>query len=239
MTRVLRAICTQPTPRIGTIIGDHVLDVKLLAQRNVFKEVVDHDQSVLQSALSEQTLNNFASLPQSVRAQTRQNLIDLLGNESSVIFRDEELNSSASVPINEAKMHLPMKIGAFGDFLCSETHHDNVSTLIEIPSILHSVKLNGPRAIVCLASQFRRFIISRLCTQVVRLQLLLVARRSGDPKVWFLERPDPLRGPSINFLRRPSSISRWKWVSSCLSRFHSDSASPQKKPRNTFLALYF
>jgi fumarylacetoacetase len=122
----------QPVPRIGTIIGDHVLDVKLLAQNGA---VGKNDQSPgLVSALSDQTLNAFAAQPRSVRADTRTHIIDLLSDASSVLFADEGINSRAFIDVKQAKMHLPMQIGAFADFMCSETHHDNVRSSF-LPSL--------------------------------------------------------------------------------------------------------
>lgn len=114
----------QPIPRIGTRIGDHVLDVKLLAQHGVFGK--EEASPGLVSALSDQNLNLFAAQPRSVRADTRTKIIDLLFDASSVLFADRGTNSRAFIDVKQAKMHLPMQIGAFADFMCSETHHDNV-----------------------------------------------------------------------------------------------------------------
>ena len=86
------------------------------------------DSSILKSALLEPVLNRFASLPQQVRSFTRQRLIDLLEDGSSVLFNDKEVNRGVFINAQQAKLHLPLQIGGFADFLCSETHHDNVST---------------------------------------------------------------------------------------------------------------
>ncbi|KAK5222254.1 hypothetical protein LTR72_006511 [Exophiala xenobiotica] len=116
---------SDPTPRVGTIIGHHIIDIKLLAQRDVYDNAAIHDPSALKSALSQQTLNHFASLPRFVRAFTRQRLIDLLEESSSILFKDKDINSSAFIDAKQAKLHLPLQIDGFADFLCSETHHDN------------------------------------------------------------------------------------------------------------------
>ncbi|KIY01272.1 uncharacterized protein Z520_02824 [Fonsecaea multimorphosa CBS 102226] len=121
------------TPRVGTIIGDHIIDVKFLAQRDVF------DDPALKSALSKGTLNHFASLPLSVRASTRQRVIDLLEDSSSTLFKDEDINSGAFVDAKQAKLHLPFDIGGFADFLASETHHDNGNKMSgkSVPAFYH------------------------------------------------------------------------------------------------------
>lgn len=97
-----------------------MVNLKCLAQKNVF------DGESVKEALSGPTLNRFASLPQNVRKLTRDRIIDLLEDPSSVLFKDEVVSSEAFVPVEQVKMHLPMQVGAFADFLCSETHLHNV-----------------------------------------------------------------------------------------------------------------
>ncbi|KIW95802.1 fumarylacetoacetase [Cladophialophora bantiana CBS 173.52] len=130
---------SDPTPRVGTIIGDQIIDVNLLARQGAFDNLSIQDLSTLRAALLAQTLNHFASLPRSVRSSTRQRLIDLLEEPSSILFKDKEINSSAFTNEKEAKLHLPLQIGAFADFLCSETHHDNGNRMSgkSIPAFYH------------------------------------------------------------------------------------------------------
>lgn len=70
------------------------------------------------------TLNAFAAAPGTERAAIRQKIIKLLQDADSIIFKDEHV----AYPLSEVKMHLPMQIGDFTDFMCSLTHVNNVST---------------------------------------------------------------------------------------------------------------
>ena len=46
------------------------------------------------------------------------------------------------VPLREAQMHLPMKIGGYSDFFCSLEHCQNVSK-IEVVLVLQLLKQNA------------------------------------------------------------------------------------------------
>jgi hypothetical protein len=53
----------------------------------------------------------------------------MLGDASSQLFADDELNQAAFYPLTEVQMHLPMSIAEFTDFSCYEEHVGNVSNL--------------------------------------------------------------------------------------------------------------
>ncbi|KAF7544652.1 hypothetical protein G7Z17_g9779 [Cylindrodendrum hubeiense] len=53
----------QSTPHVGTAIGDHVIDVRLLVEHGVFDGADVADLTDIKSALSSHTLNLLASLP--------------------------------------------------------------------------------------------------------------------------------------------------------------------------------
>ena len=53
-------------------------------------------------------------------------IILLLSNENSALFKDLKLNKAAFCLQRDAKMHIPMQIGDFTDFMCSRTHVENL-----------------------------------------------------------------------------------------------------------------
>jgi hypothetical protein len=71
-------------------------------------------------------LGNFATVPTIMRKRLRQQLINWLSDPTSPLFQDATLNEAAFVPMRDATMHLPFKIGGFSDFMCSDVHVDNV-----------------------------------------------------------------------------------------------------------------
>jgi fumarylacetoacetase len=73
------------------------------------------------------TLNAFAAMPASKRTAVRTKIINLLSDQESILFKDQEVNKLAFYKLEDAEMHLPMRIGDFSDFMCARTHVDNVS----------------------------------------------------------------------------------------------------------------
>ena len=71
-------------------------------------------------------LNVLASLDRQTRISVREKIIELVSDPNSRIYIDLALNASVFVPVAEAIMHLPMKIGGFADFLTSKIHAENV-----------------------------------------------------------------------------------------------------------------
>ena len=101
-------------PRIGTAIGDHIVDLHALAKTDLLDE---H----WRLALSLESLNGwFAHGPDHARA-LRQRLSKLL-SDPQYRFRLEPL----LVPMGRAEMHLPCRIGDYTDFYVGIHHATNV-----------------------------------------------------------------------------------------------------------------
>ncbi|KAK5194672.1 hypothetical protein LTR92_005916 [Exophiala xenobiotica] len=107
-------------PRIGVAIGDYVLDLTVLAEEGVFDDL-DFDITTLKQS----TLNEYAALAKSVHSGLRHRLQKLLEKDtrSGKVLRDNQgLRDKALVPLDSAKMHLPMIIGDYTDFFVG-LHH--------------------------------------------------------------------------------------------------------------------
>ncbi|KIW31456.1 fumarylacetoacetase [Cladophialophora immunda] len=114
--------------RIGVAIGSNVLDLRILAQKQVFKPL-DFDLSSLEQA----TLNCYAGLGHEVHNKVRRFLQEILSSDtlSADILRDNaELRNAALIPMEEAQMHLPMAIGDYTDFFTSPYHARNCTEIV-------------------------------------------------------------------------------------------------------------
>ncbi|KAH8585288.1 hypothetical protein B0O99DRAFT_531291, partial [Bisporella sp. PMI_857] len=119
-----------PTKRVGTAIGDYILDVALLESHGLFTACsIPRYNSPLSSIFNQSILNGFAAMPAVKRSAVRKTIIALLSDKNSELFKDPMLNSEAFFKMQDAQMHLPMRVGDFSDFMCSRTHVDNCSKM--------------------------------------------------------------------------------------------------------------
>lgn len=109
-----------PTPRVGTRIGDFVVDLAVLDEENLFDK---HYGFFIDS-----TLNRFMSGGRGVWREVRERLIGLLSNDNSPL-KKETLKSRRLIPIEEVQMHLPVSIGDYTDFYASREHATNVGIM--------------------------------------------------------------------------------------------------------------
>ncbi|KAH6884446.1 putative 2-hydroxyhepta-2,4-diene-1,7-dioate isomerase [Thelonectria olida] len=117
--------------RVGAAIGDSIIDLRSLESSSSFRAILpglengNNGGSIFKCS----DLSKFAAFPASKRKQFRQKLIDWLNDGTSPLFQDAALNMAAFVPMKDATMHSPFKIGGFTDFMCSDTHINNCSIL--------------------------------------------------------------------------------------------------------------
>lgn len=110
--------------RPGVAVGASVLDLKVLVKDEVFG-TLGFDTTTLE----EKTLNRYAGLSRKIHQQVRALLQQILRIDTSLghVLRDNDsLRKRALVPLEQVKMHLPMDIGDYTDFLTSSYHGLNV-----------------------------------------------------------------------------------------------------------------
>jgi len=118
-----------PRPRVGTRLGDMVIDLSILDDENRI--------GVRRGFFADTTLNRFMSAGRAVWKETRQRLTDLLSSANSPVRKE------ALVPISEVQMHLPVAIGDYTDFYASREHATNVGIMFRgkenalMPNWLH------------------------------------------------------------------------------------------------------
>ncbi|KEF57344.1 fumarylacetoacetase [Exophiala aquamarina CBS 119918] len=115
-------------PRIGVAIGEHVLDLKVLAQDEVFADL-KFDATTLEQT----TLNAYAALRRGVHRAVRSRVQQILQKETQYgdVLRDnEERRKRALTPLSSVTMHLPMAIGDYTDFFVGLHHAVNCANVI-------------------------------------------------------------------------------------------------------------
>lgn len=110
------------SPRVGVAVGDHVLDMAAVADRQPF----GHDVDV--SVFYESTLNPLISLGPSHCTRVRAQIQTWLSQGSSPLHEDD-----LYVPMTEVTMHLPVDVGDYTDFYSSREHATNVGSLFRDP----------------------------------------------------------------------------------------------------------
>jgi len=109
------------SPRVGVAVGDYILDVLELSRQ----DLLDCDENVLDNTY----LNDFIKLGKSVSSKVRKDIQELLQRKNSILTK----KSHFFISQNEAKMHMPVKVGDYTDFYSSIEHATNVGKLFRDP----------------------------------------------------------------------------------------------------------
>lgn len=110
--------------RVGTAIGDYVLDLKALVQDHVLDDL-GFDTTTLEA----NTLNSYAGLGKTVHLKVRDQLQRLLEKDTTLgnVLRDHEARrAKCLIPLDKVQMHLPMHVGDYTDFFLGLYHAENV-----------------------------------------------------------------------------------------------------------------
>jgi fumarylacetoacetase len=111
------------SPRIGVAIGDQILDLRACADRGL----LDGLSSDVLAACRDSTLNALMQLGRAAARETRAAAHRLLRNDTSERVRAG--TESALVPMRDAQMHVPARVGDYTDFYASIEHATNVGSL--------------------------------------------------------------------------------------------------------------
>lgn len=126
----------QQTPRAATAVGDYVLDLDALLQHGILADPkLTHP---LGDIFLKPYLNDFAALPISDRRTVREIIIHHLTTAESPLFKDESLQQTAFIPIQNVTMHLPMRLTDYTDFYSSLVHADKVRLIQTLEVKQHS-----------------------------------------------------------------------------------------------------
>lgn len=118
-----------PAPRAGVAIGDEVLDLSVLESAGLLAPA-----SAPHEVFDRPTLNDFIALGRSAWQTTREQISLLLRDDQGRLRDDAALRARALVPMRQAMMHLPVRVGGYTDFYSSREHATNVGTMFRDPA---------------------------------------------------------------------------------------------------------
>jgi len=113
-------------PRCAVAIGAMALDLAALETAGL----IDASRPVF----ARPAINDFMALGKAAWSAMRARLIDLLRDDGDPGLRDNaKLRARALVPLCDATLHLPIRIGGYTDFYSSWQHAFNVGTMFRGP----------------------------------------------------------------------------------------------------------
>jgi fumarylacetoacetase len=119
---------TSNEKRIASRIGDFVIDLYSLSFLGIFNDVITNNE-----VFKSDFLNPFIELGKPTTSEVREKIQQFFSNENN----KEKINSATEkiiIPIQEATLHLPVKVGDYTDFYSSIEHATNVGTMFRDPN---------------------------------------------------------------------------------------------------------
>lgn len=111
--------------RVGTAIGEYVLDLAVLEARGLLEL-----PKVAGGVFRRDSLNTFMSLGRETWSAVRNRLQHLLSEDEPTLRDDAQLREAALIPQSEIELLLPVEIPDYTDFYSSLHHATNVGTMI-------------------------------------------------------------------------------------------------------------
>ena len=111
--------------RVGIAIGNNIIDLLACNELDIFK-----DLNINNNVFENNFLNDFINLGKNTTKKVREIIQQQLTDESSKI----KMSSVIIIPMNEAEMHLPVKVGDYTDFYSSIEHATNIGSMFRDPS---------------------------------------------------------------------------------------------------------
>ena len=111
--------------RVGIAIGNNIIDLLACNELDIFK-----DLNINNNVFENNFLNDFINLGKNKTNKVREIIQQQLTDESSKI----KMSSVIIIPMNEAEMHLPVKVGDYTDFYSSIEHATNIGSMFRDPS---------------------------------------------------------------------------------------------------------
>jgi fumarylacetoacetase len=129
-----------PAKRVGVAIGDHVLDLAVLAEAGLLPTPNGEGETTL---FRQPTLNALMATDTTFHSSLRDTLQRLLAAESADLRDNSDLRRRAFHAQSEVTLYLPVAIGDYTDFYSSKEHATNVGIMFRgkenalMPNYLH------------------------------------------------------------------------------------------------------
>ena len=126
-------------PRVGVAIGDLILDLSILEAEGIFADILGKPSYIF----SKPNLNSFMSQGLNIWRETRAVISNLLRVDEPQLRDNDNLRQQTLIPIQEARLMMPVEIGGYTDFYSSREHATNVGTMFRgkenalMPNWLH------------------------------------------------------------------------------------------------------
>jgi fumarylacetoacetase len=120
---VFRRRGSRQAPTVGIAIGDQILDLTACTG------AVGFPTGPVASACAEPALNQLMALGRSHWAALREGVSTLLAADSPVYRREPRIGERILVPMGEAELFVPARIGDYSDFYASIHHATNVGSM--------------------------------------------------------------------------------------------------------------
>ena len=111
--------------RVGVAIGNNIIDLLASNELDIFK-----DLNINNNVFENNFLNDFINLGKNKTNKVREIIQQQLTDESSKI----KMSTGVIISMNEAEMHLPVKVGDYTDFYSSIEHATNIGSMFRDPS---------------------------------------------------------------------------------------------------------
>lgn len=127
------------TPRIGTIVGDMVLDLAVLHAFGFFNSILsplikEGEIKSMKQIFETSSLNNFISLGKPITCAVRKRIQELLNKENPELRDNPDVKAKALHKITKVQMLMPIEAGDYTDFYSSEQHAYNVGCMFRDPN---------------------------------------------------------------------------------------------------------
>lgn len=116
----------QSSPRVGTRIGDFVLDLLKVAEADYFSDI-----QISKDVFNQSFLNDFMACGKKITNAVRLRISELLQNETK--YDLQKYAENFLIPIEKVELLMPVKVGDYTDFYSSEEHATNVGTMFRDP----------------------------------------------------------------------------------------------------------
>ena len=118
----------QKSARAGVAVGDYILDLTEIQSAQLFNKLNLPDR-----IFDHPILNDFMDLGKEITIPVRERVSELLQVDHQELQGNDQLREKALIPMKEATMHLPIRVGDYTDFYSSESHATNVGTMFRDP----------------------------------------------------------------------------------------------------------
>jgi len=111
--------------RVGAALGEHVIDVAALADKNFFSDILGEKKDVFEKS----ALNDFLSLGNEVCEKIRKKIQMLFLEETNTLKENSDLHSAIIFEMQNTKQHMPIEVKDYVDFYSSISHATNVGKM--------------------------------------------------------------------------------------------------------------